>query len=90
MGVAAWVVGARRLWYNVRRFDLEKEKTMALPIRPTPILEGEDAIRLEKYMAESETHKEYSKPIVVDWDKIRSALKRIDERIKSKVVAALL
>ncbi len=60
---------------------------MALPIRPTPILEGRDAERLEEYMAESETHKEYSKPIIVDWNAISTAIQKIRARKQCATVA---
>ncbi len=55
---------------------------MALPIRPTPVLTGRDAERLEEYMAESETHKEPLRYIVVDEDKMRSAIAAIRARKK--------
>ncbi len=51
---------------------------MALPIRPTPVLEGVDAIRLEEYMAESETHKEPLRHLVFAKEDVLAMIKAID------------
>ncbi len=55
---------------------------MALPIRPTPILTGKDAERLDAYMAESEYVKEKIEPIPLNWDAINAAIERIRLRRK--------
>ncbi len=55
---------------------------MALPIRPTPILTGKDAERLEAYMAESEYVKETIEPMQLNWDAINAAIERIRLRRK--------
>lgn len=57
---------------------------MALPIRPTPILTGKDAERLEEYMAASEYEKEYARPIQIDWAKVCAAYRVRDELAKAK------
>ncbi len=53
---------------------------MALPIRPTPVLEGVDAIRLEKYMAASETHKEPLRNIIFDENLLAAVRAKMDAR----------
>ncbi len=55
---------------------------MALPIRPTPVLTGRDAERLEEYMAESETHKEPLRYIVIAPEVRRQIIARIRARKK--------
>ncbi len=61
---------------------------MALPIRPTPVLTGVDAERLEAYMAESETHKEKIGPLKLDWEKINAAYARMLARDKERKAMA--
>lgn len=50
---------------------------MALPIEATPVLEGEEALRLEAYMAASETHKERVVPPNIDRARLAAILDEI-------------
>lgn len=58
---------------------------MALPIRPTPVLTGEDAERLDAYMAESEHKKEPLRNIQIGKDAIHSIINAIKMRQASNV-----
>ena len=53
---------------------------MALPIAPTPVLTGKSAEALDRYMRESETHKDTLVMPRFDQKKLDSAYKRMMER----------
>ncbi len=56
---------------------------MALPIRPTPILTGRDAERLEEYMDYCETHRAPLRHFVID----KNVLQNIVEAIRARKAA---
>ncbi len=61
---------------------------MALPIRPTPVLSGTDAVRFERYISKSEKQQEPIKHFVFDKGILQGIVKAVRAHKQSSILFA--